>query len=226
MRGLRVFFILALLLLITTLSYGGIGENFEKAGMAFWGGLNFSWDPNLILDDTDEKNDWTLRLKPGLDYYIADKLALWLSPSLNISSKQKNLNTITNQLTYGLTIGADYYFVSKPQAVSGFVPGIGFTLGLNIDPGMDDTVGGAEVEDLTSSVSLKIGPAFRMNYFLTERVAILLRFLPTVSYRLSQKDNSGAVVALTFEERVYLDTDLYFGFAIYIPSKEASLIKR
>ena len=85
MRGLRLYFILTILLLISTLSYGGTGENFEKAGIAFWGELNFSWNPNLILDNSDEKNDWTLRLKPGLDYYIANKLALWLAPSLNIS---------------------------------------------------------------------------------------------------------------------------------------------
>jgi hypothetical protein len=221
----RRFTVLAVVLALSLpVLYADIGENFAKGGIGFSGGGSVFVDFNQLLNSADEYFHWNITFEPAVDFYIADRLSLYLAPWFSFDSETFDADNSTKTTRYGAEVGLSHAFVSNPAAQKGLVPAIGAGLAAAFYPGRSGLSGGVEFDYQSQYVYLRLGVPFRLFFFLNDRVAPYVGLRPRIWYLLSAKDIYGNSYSPPSEERLYLDASLIFGISFHVPNKNATMI--
>jgi opacity protein-like surface antigen len=215
MKTKRVL-LLACVLLVATAAIvsADIGETFERAGIALWGGGTFYIDFGQVLDSASKYSYWEATLDPGVDFYAANNLTFYLNPFFGYSSEVDYTGNIDRNMYFGANVGLRYYFVSDPKAQRGMVPAIGADVGLKAYPGVDD-------KSLLLWGTLRV--PLRLYFFVNDRLAPYVGLTPGLWYLLTQKDSAGTTLTFDSKQRFYLDANISLGIAFFIANKKASL---
>jgi opacity protein-like surface antigen len=215
MQTKRVVLLVAILLAASAaLVSADIGENFERAGIALWGGGSFYIDFGRVLDSASKYSYWEVTLDPGVDVYAINNLSFYLNPFLGYSSEVDYAGNTDRNMNFGANLGLRYYFVRDPNAQRGMVPTLGADLGLKAYPGIDD-------ESLLLWGSLRV--PFRLYFFINDQLAPYVGLTPGLWYLLTQKDASGTALTYDFKQRFYLDARISMGISFFIANKKAVL---
>jgi hypothetical protein len=204
--------------------YADIGENFAKGGIGFSGGGSVFVDFNQLLNSADEYFRWTITLEPAVDFYVADRLSLYLAPWFSFDSETFDADNSTKTSRYGAEVGLSYAFVRNPSAQKGLVPALGAGLAVSFYPGSSGLSSGVEFDYQSQYVYLRLGVPFRLFFFLNDRVAPYVGLRPRIWYLISAKDIYGNSFSPPSEERLYFDASLTFGISMHIPNKNATMI--
>jgi hypothetical protein len=208
------------------LLYADVGENFAKGGIGLSGSVSFYNNFYYFLDDTDERNYWSLDFAPNLEYFAADRFSVWLSPWLSYESMKYDADNIDRSVGYGFNIGGSYAFLRDPSAQKGTVASLGAALGLAFYPGLTDLVGGVDTPDKSMQVNLLLTFYPRLYIFVNDRLAPYVGFTPRLGYLLSYKDSTGTKVDYTSRERLFGNITATLGIALFIPNSKASLFMK
>jgi hypothetical protein len=205
-------------------SSADIGDNFMQGGIGLSGSVSMSGNLFYFADPSEQRKSWSLSVSPDIDYYVADRLSLQLSPWFYFESFTADPENIDRSETYGMSVGVDYALFMEPSAQRGFVVTVSGLIGLSFYPVIDDVVAGVETPNnyKRTDVSLTIMPRF--SYFLNERTAVSIKIVPTVSYTLAYADPDGTVVQFTPQERVHADVTVTVGVTRYYPNNAAAVL--
>jgi hypothetical protein len=220
----RFLVLVVALVLSLPVLYADIGENFAKGGIGFSGGGSVFVDFNQVLNSADEYSHWRIVLEPEVDFFVADRLALYLSPWFSYDSETFDVDNVTKTTRYGAEVGLSHAFVGDPAAQRGLVPIIGAGLAVAFYPGRSGLLGGVEFDYQSQYIYLRLDVPVRLLFFLNDRVAPYVGIRPNVWYLVSAKDIYGTSFSPLSEQRLYLDATLTFGISFYVPSKKATMI--
>ena len=217
--------VVVLLALGAGFAFADLGENFEQAGVGIAGGGSFYYDFGpILMDPKPYESSWQLSVQPEVDFFMIERLALYLAPYLAYSSVKDDADNIYRDMNYGLDAGVLYYLLSDPKAQKGLVTALGASLGLYFFPGVGDLVAGVETTNDSMRTYLALSPLVRLYYFLNDRLAFFTGLSPRILYWLSYKYSSGTKVELVSDERLFLDMTVSFGFSYFIPRNKASVL--
>jgi hypothetical protein len=222
-KQLTVVVLALVLVLSLPIVYADIGENFAKGGVALSGSVSFYNNFYRVTDSTEERNFWSLDVSPGLDYYVADRVAVGVSPWLSYSSFTNGSDIKIKDLSFGFSAGGYYAFVPDPAAQKGLVVTLGGAVGLSFFPGVADLAAGVEVPDDSMETDLLLYLTPRLYFFLNDRLAPYVGLTPRLVYILSLKDDTGAKVDLTSQESLYARVTATVGISWFIPTSKASV---
>ena len=102
-------FILCMFLL-TFPAFSDIGENFEKAGIGFGGGINVNTNFYRVFDDLDERSFWYIDVFPELQIFVIDNLAIELTPTFYYETYKSDPDNIDKYMSFGLRSSFNYYW--------------------------------------------------------------------------------------------------------------------
>ncbi len=145
--------------LISAVTFAGIGENFEKGGMWFGGGGWFS------LRDLGEDNEATFSITLDQSFYLVDNFSFGFYESYH------HFYDI-NYLSLGLSLG--YTFLKDGELSQGPAHTLSLGSGFSID------LGDADNKYLT------VSPKYKFEYFVTERIAPYISAGPAFSFDLNE----------------------------------------
>ncbi len=220
----KVLVIVGLLGALALPAFADIGENFERGGIGFGGAAAFYYDFSYFLDSTNQYRYWYLDVYPRITFLLVDNLALQLEPSFYYRIQHNDKANIYRRMFFGLSGSVTYYLVPDPRAMQGLVPAFGLGLGVTIEPGVDDLVGGATQVNNYLYTDATVGPRFALYYFLTDRFSPYVSVQPTLYYTLSAQV-SGAPLGLTAAQRALLRLNAYVGFTYHVPNKDYAVVK-
>jgi len=220
----RILILAVVLVAALPVLYGDIGENFAKGGIGFSGGGSVFVDFNQLLNSADEYFRWNITLEPAVDFYIADRLSMYLAPWFSFDSETFDADNSTKTTRYGAEVGLSHAFVRNPAAQKGLVPTIGAGLAVSFYPGPSGLSSGVEFDYQSQNVYLRLGVPFRLFFFLNDRVAPYVGLRPRIWYWMSAKDIYGNSYSPPSEERLYLDASLSFGISFHVPNKNTTMI--
>lgn len=204
-------------------AFADIGENFAKGGIGVFGELSFYNNFYRIADSTDERNYWELDLSPGFEYFVADRLTVFLAPWFNCNSYRLNADNVSKEMSFGFRVGTSYALLLDPAAQKGLAFTLGAAFGAWFFPGVTDRVAGVEVTDDSFEADLVLDLIPRLHFFVNDRLAPYVSLTPRLIYILDYKNSSGTKVDLTAQESLYLRLTLSVGVAYHIPRGKASL---
>ena len=203
--------------------HADIGENFAKGGIGLSGSVSFFNNFYYFADSADERNFWSLGVSPAVDYYVANRVSLTMSPWFYYESFTDGPEDYDRALSFGMSVGGDYAFVRNHSAQKGVVFALGATLGVGFYPGVDDLEAGVEIPDNSRQTELRLALTPRVFFFVNDRVAPYIGLRPQLGYLLLYRDSSGVEIDLTSGERLYARLWATLGIALFVPSKKASL---
>ena len=215
--------VLALVLALPAL-HADIGEDFAKGGIGFSGGGSVFLDFGQLLNSADTYFRWSLTLEPSVDYYVADRLSLFLAPWFTYDSETLDADNVDNTVTYGAEAGLSYAFVSRPDAQRGLVPAIGVGLAAAVYPGGWGKFLGSDYDNQSLNLYLLLGVPFRLFFFLNDRVAPYVGLRPRVWYLVSARDSSGTTLSPPSQERLYVDLSVTLGVSFHVPTRNATML--
>ena len=223
-RLLKAMVLISLFIVMTNNCFAGIGENFEKGGIAFSGSTYFSYDPYQLFNDENEQYSLNFGISPGIFLYIFNNIAFSISPSFSFNHYHQDDDNYINRIKCGIMSGFSYYFVRNPDAKTGFVPSLGLNIGISVLPSVFGKEEGNELDDNSFIFNLALNPTFTAYFFITERVAPYIQVIPYTTLRLIEKDYSGATVHSSFEEKIRLSLFFSIGFSWHRPRNSVILI--
>lgn len=221
---LKTIVLIFFFIVIPYISFTGIGENFEKGGIAFSGSAYFSYDPYQIFNDENEQYSLYFGISPSIYLYIFNNIAFSISPSFSINHYHIDDDNSTSRINCGIMTGFSYYFVRNPDAKTGFVPSLGFNIGISVLPSAFGKDEGNKVDDNSFIFNLAMDPTFTAYFFITERVAPYIRVTPYVTLRLIEKDFFGTNVNSSFKDKIRCKLFISIGFSWHRPRKSVVLI--
>ena len=220
----KKFLVLAVVLALSLpILYSDIGENFAKGGIGFSGGGSVYVDFNQLLNSADEYFHWIIAIAPAVDFYVADRLALYFAPWFSYDSETLNPDEVTNITKYGAEVGLGYAFVSNPAAQKGLVPTIGAGLAVAFYPGWSGISGGVEFDNQSQLIYLRLGVPLRLFFFLNDRLAPYVGINPRAWYRVLAKNSSGTAYSPPIEYQLYVDASVSFGISFHIPTRNSTM---
>jgi hypothetical protein len=223
MRFIRLIPAVLMLSMLASTANADVGEDFQKGGIALMGSGSFYYDLGRILDSANQYNYWKLSLAPEIDFLFEDNWTFYITPYLTYSSTQTDASNSSGYLYYGAEVGLSRYFVSDSKAQSGFVPAVGVAIGLEFDPGVGDKVAGVQTSTKSLYTYMDLVIPVRLFYFINDRLAPYVSIVPRLWYTIGAADSSGITIALTSQQRVFLDVGIYFGMSIWVPRNKTSL---
>ena len=221
----HVFALTLVLVLSVTPLFADLGEDFAKGGIGLAGSLSLYNNYYYFQDPAEQRKFWSLDVSPTIDYYVADRLALRLSPYFHYESFTTDPNNIDRYEAYGVRLGLDYAVVMDPAAKQGLVLTVGGLIGFALYPTVNDLVGGVETPNNFQMTNLLFTITPRLYYFLNDRLAPYIGITPQFAYVVSYSDPSGATVNLTSQQRLRADVTLTRGIAFFIPNKDATMFR-
>jgi hypothetical protein len=205
-------------------AFGDIGENYSKGGFGLSGSFSIFNDFYYFMDSAEKRNYWNIDIAPGVEYFVADRLSLQLSPWYYHSETKQDSDNIDRYTDWGLRFGANYALIIDPAAQQGFVVTVGGFIGFAVYPTVDDLIAGVETAGNNDRTELQIGVTPRAYYFFNDRVAAYLGITPRLSYIIGYKDPSGTTIDLTGNQRFHADITLMVGIAFFVPNQKASIL--
>ncbi len=149
---------------------------FEKGDVFISGSVNFN---STSISDV-EGSDTNFTLSPSVGYFLSDNIAIELGLAFGSSELEGTFGDSTSS-TFGVTLGADYYFT--PANKFSFVVGAGVSY---ITQGSE--VASVDQPDVNTFV---IAAAPGVNYFVSESFA-LRASVGALSYATTKQDVDGA----------------------------------
>lgn len=204
--------------------FAGIGENFEKGGIAFGGDLSFQYSPASINEDWFKSYIIALNIRPDFHFFIIDNISFALYPNLGFSHGTYDDYLSSTRMGYGLYSGFSYYYVPDPEAEKGFVMSLGFNIGIDFDQGLTRKANGERLENKSLFILFDFVPSVNFYYFLTERVALRIGINPSLFIMLYARGENGDVWDTPLEERMDFHLFIRFGFSWHRPPKSVALI--
>ena len=77
--------------------FADIGENFERAGIAYRGGGNIWIDLDDFMDPSNEDFAVGLNIFPGFEFFMMDYLSYWIEPHFQRSNGQGRLDSFSRK---------------------------------------------------------------------------------------------------------------------------------
>ena len=195
----KITYCIFLFLLLIRISYAGIGENFEPAGIQIAGDAIFSYYRFDI-----KENDYVLRVSihPKIGIMVIRNLEVGFNLGYNFNYVHDNNfyedpYYIVNGISFGTFL--TYFFVKKPDSNKGIVHSIGINLRGSY----------SFFSDGDNTYGFSISPEYTMYFFLTKRIAPYLAFSPTFYFDNINVNGS----------KISLSIPLIFGISFHFPRK-------
>ncbi len=224
-RTVMVVALFCLLAFHGAMAFADVAENFKAGGVAFSGGGSLYYDGYTVFDTSNQWNYFSFSANVDIEFLTVDKLSIGIMPRISTTQTHTNDFNISGTFSYGLAVGAVYYFVSGSN--NPFVPSIGISLGTDVYPGTGYTSAGVAYQNKSLTITPFVDLPVAFNLFLTQRTAVYLAFTPEIYFQTPLKDALGNSVTdnRTFLDRLGVDVTVGFGIRYFIPTRDKALIR-
>lgn len=224
-RTCMIVALFCLLALPGMTAFADVAENFKAGGVSFSGGGSLYYDAYTVFDTTNQWNYFSFSANLDVEFLTADNFSIGIIPRISTTQTHTNDLNISGTLSFGLAVGAVYYFVSGSN--NPFVPSIGTVLGMDVYPGVDYTSAGVSFHNQGLAITPFVNFPLSVNWFLTQRAALYLAFTPEIYLDTPLKNALGNTVidSRTFLERLGVDVTVGFGIRYFIPTKDKAITK-
>ena len=124
----KIIIIIVIFLLSASITFAGIGENFEKGGIGLAGSIRLYFNLYYFLDDYDDRLAFSIDLFPELHFFVKDNLSILFGPFFTYENDSDGDGFGSSYISFGGLFGLEYAFVSNPDAERGRVTALGVTL--------------------------------------------------------------------------------------------------
>ena len=226
--------ILFVVVLVGTTLFGTPADNFKKSSKAVSGyaSLNLSFDN--FLSDEYKSSYKQLYINPSISQFIQDNVSMDLSGFFSMrnnketkfdSDYSKYVESESNYIYFGFDLGGTYYLPLTNNTYAG----VGASLGLNRYQALDGKFDGQTEEDKYSNFGWSFLVSGKYLYFLTDRVALVLKEQLTLSSYLSLTSSNGDAYEYADDYKhqndLKLESHLFVGLSVYIPYSQKFLLK-